>query len=184
MTSLCNSRPGPQLALSQFTLPRLTAADYVRAYAPAGNGGHKPTFLEHFPPFARDDIVDTLSTIFREATPIADDHRSTDVVTAPGITMGEAKEKLLTKLPWIRIKYPDGPHETTLRHLMSAPHTGRTSAISYSGQVRVKLALGQNNKRSDSPFARVCFLLHYVEAENVVTCRPMFLMRIAGTARS
>ena len=151
-----NVKRTPQKAFSELDLRVLTIEDHVRAHWPFGEGD-KPSFMEHFPLLVRPLILDTFKAIVLEASPTADEHRATDVVTMPpGVTMSKIKEKLLERLPWIKIKYPNGPSETTLRHLMSSPHKGRVSAKSYSGEVPAKLAFGQNNKRSDSSFVRPC----------------------------
>jgi hypothetical protein len=75
------------------------------------------------------------------------------MVKVIGVSAAELRDELVAALPWIKIKFPT-LHEDTVRHLLSAPHAGRSAAKSYRQVVQVQMALGRNNLREVLPLVR------------------------------
>jgi len=116
--------------------------------------GHKADFLGSFPEEAGVIIILNLENIIEEYSPGATANREGDVAIVylpPGVSMGQICSKLLQRCPFIRIKFPNGPSESTIRHLMSCPAKNRLTARRYKNYVKSKIALGQNNKKQDVP---------------------------------
>jgi len=122
----------------------------VKAWNP--RAGHKPAFLDNFPPAFRPRVLNKIASILERFTPslAAHDRRDDDIVKAVGASMPKLVSTLVDELPWIAIKYPN-LSDTTIRHLLTAPHMGRKAAKSYKNLVQVRLAKGSNNLDEDFP---------------------------------
>ena len=118
--------------------------DYVTAYDP--QLGRKPCFLESFPPSLRPRLLGSLSSITEAHSPglSAHDKRNDDILTAVGASMPKILKDFLKANPFVAIKYPN-LSESTLRHLMPAPHQGRNVAKTYKGLIDIKIASGRND---------------------------------------
>ena len=150
-------------SLRSFNLPLPSRDDLVRAYRP--EVGHKPDFLSSFPEEAREEILSSLDGILQKHSPSAARDREKTVVTVflpDGINMPSICSDLVAECPFILLKYPKGPDETTIRHLMSAPALNRLTAKKYKGLVKAKLALGQNNKKEDIPLVLFNLQRHFM----------------------
>lgn len=100
-------RQGPYLILptvAELRLPIPSIDDLVKYYVPGL--GRRPAFIESFPEELRPVIADTLRSIIRRHSPVADPRRRTEVLTV-GVTSGQLRDELLAALPWIRIKFPN-----------------------------------------------------------------------------
>lgn len=158
LASANTRRPGLGKTLSEFRVPVPTLAEVVRAYDP--EIGHRPEFLESFPQEASDYIVHSLQKILQKHFPGATKNREGEVAIIylrEGQEIPKIKQKLLKKCPFILEKYPNGPSDSTIRHLMSCPATNRLTASRYKGLIKAKLALGQNNKKQNLPLVRFTF---------------------------
>lgn len=138
--------------MSSFEVPLPTLEQLVEVFEP--ELGHKADFLGSFPDEAGVIIILTLEKIVEKYSPGATADREGEVsilYLPPGASMGEICSDLLKECPFIRIKFPNGPSESTIRHLMSCPAKNRLTAKRYKNYVKTKLALGQNNKKQDIP---------------------------------
>jgi len=147
----------PSKTLSDYNVPPPTIEERLAAYAP--NLGHKPKFLETFPPDLSALVVKTLKEIIDEYSPYASDDRESVVNLVPGVSIPQLTKELLKRLPWMRANrsYPNGPSEDVVAHLLSAPHKGRKASNQYREVVQTKLARGRNDGREYLPFVPLLF---------------------------
>lgn len=115
-----------------------------------------PRRFSTWSPELSDLIKETILSFIRHHSPLAEKSREKEETVAPGVTAADINKHLLRNCPWITIRYPKGFSEDVIRHLLSAPNKGRLSMEQYRGEIKTKLAGGQNNKVENHP--RVRFL--------------------------
>ena len=138
-------------------IPLPSIAEIVAAFVP--DVGQKPRFFDHFPQIAQNKIRDVLKSFILSHSPLAEDSRERKVTKTTGVSTPQISSHLMAECPWISLKFPGGPSDDVIRHLLSAPDLRRNASDKYRNEVHTKIDRGQNNRDENLPLVKTSKLL-------------------------